>query len=1316
MRNFTKQPGQRKQVNSSTDTTRIPVPYNKYFEIDPPTKDADLLPGDRIEDYNCTFLAYLAPKPEYEDTLDMWPVLTDLLDYPVCDLVAGRLYPITPEDIHRHLGDTEYLVESSTSTKQFTKHPRASVTASKADKWYICPECHNKTVVPMYPDNTPLIDEGEVFICNECGAEFEAHPLYNGEVKFTLPFNEYVQRHGPGGPDDLTDDDYDYWYSRWEAYVDSVKRRVNSAKTIKASTKKPMSFEEYCQATWGLAPSKLTSDDKKKAEEEYHRVTKQPVDSAEETTRKQDRRLSPTSVRYKGYLIVLDRGGDGYNIYDKHRELEDAGHPSVESAKKCVDEIIRESSVTAAQDSGTYWMAKYKDMNGNLHKIVFQFDSQDFDEAEEEMDAVIPEPYTAGRLLGRCNPELAEKDGFVVLSSQNIHCAEEIEDYEDDIQEISQEFTSENTSINSGKLPAIFKLIHLAPGTINIDYGGGKFDNVAEYLAPMDVINLVYDPYNRTPEHNREVIRTVKKAGGADSATCSNVLNVIKEPEVRRNVLENIRRLVKPEGVVYITVYEGSGRGNEGPTKSGYQLNRKTADYLAEIQEVFPDAMRKGKLIIAHPNGSAVTSAEDLSYDALTCEDCTYDLWTLVQDDRGEWVREDKIDTYDDYDTARAEATALAKDTPCQLIEVGPDGLLVAWTSRLPDKPLPFENSAPISSSSASKQFKVTPKEVKAASYGRAYDIADDDYFSKDELMEFAYSLEPIIQHLADDEDSGSIVEVSDVYLNGNKLGVAFMIDGAEHSGEVRIDKRRVKWVRDLYKYVTPLFEQIADSFWDYVRPEATDDQRSTWMDIWKDIHLPSYLSELTSSTKAKGQTVEAALVETPQEVVDSLIRILDQYEFTLDPAFETNPGKTWMGAVHLQVINETSHVPAGDFTALRDNVPKALIDAIHDLEDSSNCPITWSFGVNKNGQVTAGLDIMEQYVSDEDEREMDEYDQSDRDWEYVESSNEFDNYDREVKDYNIYAIKKDGSRTLVKTVHGTKRDVESVLNGKYSYLPKLSFVKKIEVRDADTDEVESATNINATSSGRKHSIKTLHDNLLNRASQLMRNMGYPLSEIADYLVVEVNPAEEGWISCEVRAELDYDGMEQMIEVLNPIVKKYDKEAYFDHVTGGIIESYLSSNNFNVYGSEVVEAGWGVDDYPEPPDYDDPEEYESVEYITIDLDDDIIVRANTVDFLGSPKFEKDEDGWFVDEYPEVQLDDSGSVAERALDLMTPQLPAEPGIYRVRGRIHLAYDVMIPVYYDSYGPDDEEYFVDSDNVKVDFNFKKSSIENLEVGKD
>lgn len=198
---------------------------------------------------------------------------------------------------------------------------------------------------------------------------------------------------------------------------------------------------------------------------------------------------------------------------------------------------------------------------------------------------------------------------------------EEDDDFELDTTE--QEFTSADTSINKNKLPAVFKMTSFEPGTINIDYGGGKFDNATEYLAQSDVTNLVYDPFNRSKEHNSDVIKQVRANGGADSATCSNVLNVIKEPEARLNVLRNIKKLVKPGGTVYITVYEGSGIGNEGPTKAGYQLNRKTADYLEEIQAVFPDARRKGKLIIA-TNSDTNESLEDEADETKVAEALDY--------------------------------------------------------------------------------------------------------------------------------------------------------------------------------------------------------------------------------------------------------------------------------------------------------------------------------------------------------------------------------------------------------------------------------------------------------------------------------------------------------------------------------------------------------------------------------------------------------------------------------------------------------------------------------------------------------------------
>lgn len=216
-------------------------------------------------------------------------------------------------------------------------------------------------------------------------------------------------------------------------------------------------------------------------------------------------------------------------------------------------------------------------------------------------------------------------DQFAILEDireyvgQGINSAEEIDD--DELETTEQEFTSKDTSINSSKLPAIYKFVNFPKGSVVLDFGGGKFDNGVEYLQSLGCEGYVYDPYNRTAEHNAEVVKAIRANGGADIVLNSNVLNVIKEPSARRTVLKNIKKLVKPNGKVYITVYEGTSknRNKPGPTPKGYQLNQLTRDYLDEIREVFPDAdLQKGnsKLIVATPNGAPVKSSIQASEDS----------------------------------------------------------------------------------------------------------------------------------------------------------------------------------------------------------------------------------------------------------------------------------------------------------------------------------------------------------------------------------------------------------------------------------------------------------------------------------------------------------------------------------------------------------------------------------------------------------------------------------------------------------------------------------------------------------------------------
>lgn len=171
---------------------------------------------------------------------------------------------------------------------------------------------------------------------------------------------------------------------------------------------------------------------------------------------------------------------------------------------------------------------------------------------------------------------------------------------EDDPEVADQEISSAETSINSSKIPTLFHLVDFKDGSLNLDYGGGKFDNVADYLeSEYGATNLVYDPYNRSSEHNKAVLDQVRKNGGADTVTCSNVLNVIKEPSARLAVIRNCKNYLKSGGTAYFTVYVGDSSGVGKITSKGYQLNQKTPWYVDEISQVFSNVSRKGQLIIA---------------------------------------------------------------------------------------------------------------------------------------------------------------------------------------------------------------------------------------------------------------------------------------------------------------------------------------------------------------------------------------------------------------------------------------------------------------------------------------------------------------------------------------------------------------------------------------------------------------------------------------------------------------------------------------------------------------------------------------------
>lgn len=187
---------------------------------------------------------------------------------------------------------------------------------------------------------------------------------------------------------------------------------------------------------------------------------------------------------------------------------------------------------------------------------------------------------------------------------------------------IHQQFGSANTSINKNKTASGFPFFGgtaidkksgkpkwngepaWKKGMINVDIGGGKFDNAHEYLnSNFGATNLVFDPFSRNAEHNGQIFDYIEQNGGADSVTCFNCLNVIKEPEARDNVILQCSEVLKPNGVAYFQVYSDTKQlQNGGARQMGadqWQEFRDIKTYIPEIEKHFGKVVKKGPYLIA---------------------------------------------------------------------------------------------------------------------------------------------------------------------------------------------------------------------------------------------------------------------------------------------------------------------------------------------------------------------------------------------------------------------------------------------------------------------------------------------------------------------------------------------------------------------------------------------------------------------------------------------------------------------------------------------------------------------------------------------
>ena len=147
---------------------------------------------------------------------------------------------------------------------------------------------------------------------------------------------------------------------------------------------------------------------------------------------------------------------------------------------------------------------------------------------------------------------------------------------------MTQKYSSANTSVNKTSPAAIWRKINFAflkTHAINtvIDYGCGQYGSITYRFCKTKGINFYYpyDPYWLSSEQNKQTMEHLQNKDTV--CICANVLNVIWEDEVIKNIVSNITKA----SIWAVQIYEGNKSGVGKQTKLNcYQRNQRTKDYL----------------------------------------------------------------------------------------------------------------------------------------------------------------------------------------------------------------------------------------------------------------------------------------------------------------------------------------------------------------------------------------------------------------------------------------------------------------------------------------------------------------------------------------------------------------------------------------------------------------------------------------------------------------------------------------------------------------------------------------------------------------
>lgn len=483
---------------------------------------------------------------------------------------------------------------------------------------------------------------------------------------------------------------------------------------------------------------------------------------------------------------------------------------------------------------------------------------------------------------------------------------------------------------------------------------------------------------------------------------------------------------------------------------------------------------------------------------------------------------------------------------------------------------------------------------LKEASYGGAYDIEDDMYFTKEDLLDFTDELIDTLQ------DKGIFVDLIDMYItDGNRLVIAVEDeDGNEIDTDEFIDMRKIRRPKDIYKYKNIFIKDILSQY-DELKSfnEDLDNEiktrepqaRKDYFGVGNFYHIgrKGDFSKDMEFIKSRGSGVTAELVYRDKS---------REYACKIAPnKWETDSGKTLSD-------NDIASVAYDDGKAtinyMIKNKPNNEFKSFN--EDLNEIPVVDRLNfINKRRNGMPGIANINEFIDCLNSVGKDKF--------MVKETKVGSNLSlADLKD-EWMTLKRKGWKWYTKNIPG-------------EFLTYYVFEKINKGENMKENLVED-------------DLQQLKAEIENEVEKYMTSEGFEPDEVKEYSAVDVyfDSKERDRVIVEVRAELSYDGLFELGLRLDKIVANYDEDAYFEPEEPGITTAYI----YNITPKKTNKRSKQIkEDYEDEPNYLN-DLYEILIQAQVCIDKikenyssdvyDIIkfgIEQNLDEFM-----EHDEDGW-----------------------------------------------------------------------------------------